>query len=171
MNLREMTPFKWLTRDEPMNRLWPDSLRSEMPLHSLQQQIDRMVDQAMRNIPSLPEWGDAMTQTLRPHLDIKEAANEYTISLEVPGVNKEDVNVEVRNDTIVISGEKKQESEKKDEKFHRVERSYGSFRRTLALPEDAKGDEIKASFKDGVLNLRIPRDKGASKEAKRITIQ
>lgn len=172
MNLRELTPLRWLTRDEPPSRLWPDISRSEYPLTSLQQQIDRLFDQAMRELPSLPEWGaESMGHALRPKLDIREAGEAYIITVEVPGVQKEDVTVEVRNDSLIISGEKRQEQEKKEERYHRVERSYGTFRRVLALPDDAKGDEIRATFKDGVLTLRVPRDKAAGKDAKKITIQ
>lgn len=171
MNLRELPPLRWLTREEPMSRLWPDTSRSEYPLNNLQQQIDRLFDQAMRNLPSMPEWSEGMSQVVRPKLDIREAGEAYIITVEVPGVQKDDVHVEVKHDSLIISGEKKQETEKKEERYHRVERSYGTFRRVLALPDDAKGDDIRASFKDGILTLRVPRDKSAGREAKKITIQ
>ena len=93
-----------------------------------------------------------------PKLDIFSDKDNYTINVEIPGVNCDDVKLEVKNGFLILSGEKKNEKTEDDGKQqHIVERSWGSFYRELRLPEDADNDNIQASHKDGVLNITIPR--------------
>lgn len=94
---------------------------------------------------------------LKPRLDLGATDKEYTVSIEIPGVGGKDVSLELIDDTLIVRGEKKQEKEEKKKNFYRVERSYGAFQRTLSLPEDADRKNIKADFKNGVLNITIPR--------------
>ena len=96
---------------------------------------------------------------------------EYSITVEVPGVNEEDVKVEISDNTMSIHGEKKQEKEKKDKNFYKVERSYGSFQRVLSLPEDADHDDIKATFNKGVLTIKVPRKALPKSDVKQIKIK
>jgi HSP20 family protein len=83
------------------------------------------------------------------------------IKAEIPEVNKEDVKITVDNGVLTIRGERKQEKEEKGKKFHRVERSYGSFTRSFTLPDNVDETKIKASFKDGMLNLHIQKSEKA----------
>lgn len=92
-----------------------------------------------------------------PTVDIAETPEEYQIKAELPEVKKEDIKVSVDNNTLRIEGERKQEKEEKGKKWHRVERSYGSFLRTFALPENADGAKMSAEYKNGVLNVRLPK--------------
>lgn len=92
-----------------------------------------------------------------PSADISETESEYRIKAELPGVGKEDVKVAVENGVITLSGERRQEKEDKSEKFHRVERFYGSFVRSFALPDNADAQHIKAESKDGTLLISIPK--------------
>ena len=92
-----------------------------------------------------------------PLVDITEDEKEYLIKAELPEVKKEDVKVTVENGTLSITGERKLEKEEKGKKFHRVERSYGSFMRSFTLPEGATGDKVSAEFKDGVLKVHLPK--------------
>jgi HSP20 family protein len=92
-----------------------------------------------------------------PRVDIAETEKEFTIKAEIPEVKKEDVKVMVENGVLTILGERKQEKEEKTKKFHRVERYYGSFSRSFALPDNVDETKIEASFKDGMLNLQIPK--------------
>ena len=101
-----------------------------------------------------------------PALDVHETDGEYAVTVELPGAKKEDVTVEVKDGILTIRGEKKSEREEKKEKRRYVERSYGSFSRTLRLPPDADADRMNAAFKDGVLTIEIPK----SEEAKPRTI-
>lgn len=92
-----------------------------------------------------------------PRVDISETDGEFVIKAEIPEVKKEDVKVNVDNGVLTIQGERRQEKEEKGRKFHRVERSYGSFVRRFTLPENVDDSGIRASFKDGLLNLQIPK--------------
>lgn len=92
-----------------------------------------------------------------PSINVSETPNAYLLRAELAGVKKEDVKVNLEDGVLTISGERKYEQEHKEEKLHRIETAYGSFFRSFAVPEDAAHDGIEASFKDGVLNVRIPK--------------
>lgn len=95
----------------------------------------------------------------------------YTIAVEVPGVDENDFQVEIANDTLIIRGEKKQEKEEKDKNYYRMERSYGSFQRVLSLPEDADQEGVSANFKNGVLKVSMPRKAAPQAHVRQIEIQ
>jgi HSP20 family protein len=102
---------------------------------------------------TVPEWA--------PLVDIAEDDKEYLIKAELPEVQKEDVKVTVENGTLTISGERKSEKEEKGKKFHRTERYYGRFERQFALPDDADASQVKANFKDGVLQVHLAKSEKA----------
>jgi len=100
-----------------------------------------------------------------PAVDITEDEKEYLVVAELPQIAKEDVNVVIENDSLVIKGERRFESDHADRKVHRIERSYGRFHRSSSLPEDADGNGVIANFKDGVLRVSLPkREKKKSKQ-------
>ena len=105
--------------------------------------------------------GEALGGALMPALDVRENDHHYAVTVELPGVGKDDVHVEIENGLLTIRGEKRSEREEKKERSHYTERSYGAFTRTLRLPTDADADRLEASFKDGVLALKIPRTEAA----------
>ncbi len=90
-----------------------------------------------------------------PSVDISEDDHEYLIKAELPEVNKDDVKVTLENGVLIIKGERKFEKEEKNRKYHRIERSYGSFVRSFSIPDNAAPDKISADFKDGVLQVRL----------------
>jgi HSP20 family protein len=100
-----------------------------------------------------------------PSVDISETEGEYQIKAEIPDVRKEDVKVTVEDGVLTIQGQRKQEKEEKGTKYHRIERSYGSFARTFSLPDVIETDKVKAEFKDGVLNLHLPKSEKAKPKA------
>lgn len=100
-----------------------------------------------------------------PSADISETDTAYLIKAEIPGVKKEDVKVSIQNGMLTIQGERKMEKEEKDKKFHRIERSYGSFMRSFRVPEDADESAVKAEFKDGVLNVTLAKSAKAKPKA------
>lgn len=100
-----------------------------------------------------------------PTVDISETDGEYLIKAELPEVKKEDVKVTVENGVLTLQGERRQEKEEKGKKFHRVERSYGSFVRSFALPESVDDSAVKAEYKDGVLNLHLPKSEKVKPKA------
>lgn len=92
-----------------------------------------------------------------PLVDIAEDDNSYVIAAELPGLKKEEIKVGVQDDVLTISGERKYEKEEKDKKFHRVERAYGSFSRRFTIPENSDGEKVSAEFKDGILQVHLPK--------------
>src|SRR5215212_7557547 len=100
-----------------------------------------------------------------PTVDISESEGEYLIKAELPEVKKEDVKVTVENGVLTLQGERRQEKEEKGKKFHRVERSYGSFIRSFTLPESVDESMVKAEYKDGVLNLHLPKSERVKPKA------
>jgi HSP20 family protein len=105
-----------------------------------------------------------------PSINVSETPQAYVIKAELPGVKKEDVHLTVEQGLLTLRGERKYESEHKDEKVHRVETAYGTFMRQFRVPEDAAPEGIEASYKDGVLNVRLPKAAPKNVETKRIPV-
>ncbi len=103
-----------------------------------------------------------------PAVDILEEDDAIVLLAEVPGMNADDINIHVENNVLTLSGERHLEREEKKERYHRVERSYGSFSRAFALPKSVDGDAVVAKLTDGVLSVRLP--KRALPEKRRIEI-
>jgi len=106
-----------------------------------------------------------------PVVDISENAREYLVKAELPGVKKEDLKVSSLNGVLTIAGERKLETEDKDEKHHRVERSYGSFTRSFTIPDDVLDEQIVAECKEGVVTVRLPKAEQKKNQVKQITVQ
>jgi HSP20 family protein len=97
------------------------------------------------------------TGTFVPPVDVYEDEHNLVLKLEVPGVNEEDLNVSVENDTLTIQGERKFEKEEKEENFHRIERRYGSFTRTFKLPNTVDTDKVEAGYEKGILKITLAK--------------
>jgi HSP20 family protein len=100
-----------------------------------------------------------------PTVDISETDREYLIKMELPEVKKEDVKVTVEDGVLTIQGERRQEREEKGKKYHRVERSYGAFARRFSVPDEVEESKVSAEFRDGMLNLRLPKSEKAKPKA------
>ena len=105
-----------------------------------------------------------------PSSNISETPHAYVIRTELPGVKKDDVHVSVEGGVLTLRGERKHEQEHKEEKLHRVETVFGSFMRRFSLPDDASPEGIEASYKDGVLTVRLPKAAEKTPEVKRIAV-
>ena len=105
-----------------------------------------------------------------PLVDITEEEKEYLIRAELPDMKKEDVRLTVENGVLTISGERKFEKEEQGRKYHRIERAYGSFVRSFSLPEDADGSKVSADFKDGMLQVHLPKSEKAKPKAIEIKV-
>jgi HSP20 family protein len=125
---------------------------------------DRM-DRAFGRWPMESTGEDLTTTTWSPNVDITEDDREYQIKAELPEVKKEEIKVLVRDGMLSISGERKSEKEEKGRKYHRIERAYGSFERSFRLPSDADATKITSDFKDGVLNVHLPKVPGTKPKA------
>jgi HSP20 family protein len=111
---------------------------------------------------SLPDW--------MPLVDVLEDDKEYLIKVELPEVQKNDVRVTVENGTLLVSGERKFEKEEKSHRYHRTERGFGRFERSFSLPEDADPAKVAAGFKDGILNVHLPKSEKAQPKQIEISV-
>jgi HSP20 family protein len=119
---------------------------------SLQRQIDRLFEDFT---PTFASTGRGVTE-VRARMDLAETKDGLELTVELPGLEEKDVQVAVSDGVLTVSGEKKFETEKKDKSYHLVERSYGSFSRSISLPEGVKADQIKATMSKGVLKVAVP---------------
>lgn len=185
LDLKKWAPWNWFKKEQGEQQTAASQLaqRSDrpvagsavIPFMQLHREIDRLFDDAFRGFgfPALamPRWPSEWPDMLKPALDIQETDKQYKIALEIPGVEEKDIQITLDNDVLLVHGEKRQEQEKKDGGFHRIERSYGSFQRALNLPGDANQDSIKAAFKNGVLTIAMDkREASAPKRGRSIPI-
>jgi HSP20 family protein len=104
-------------------------------------------------------------EMMSPTVDIFEEGTEMVVKAELPGIKKDDINIDISENSMTISGKKKQEKKIDRKDYHRIECSYGSFCRSFRLPDTVNSDNAKASFKDGILEIRMPNsDKGKKKK-------
>jgi HSP20 family protein len=130
----------------------------------MQRSINKMFDSLFRG----GTWDEDVASSLwNPPVDVEERDQEYVVRVELPGVAREDVNITTRENILTVRGEKKQKKETKEPNYHRMERLYGSFQRSFSLPGSVKNDKIEATFKDGVLEVLVPK----AEEAKAKTIE
>ncbi|MGB0909476.1 MAG: Hsp20/alpha crystallin family protein [Nitrospirales bacterium] len=134
-----------LTRWDPLHEL--DDLQNR--LATLFGRAPMKKSEGDREAMSVAQWA--------PLVDISEDDKEYLIKAELPEVKKNEVKVSVQNDVLSITGERKYEKEEKNKKVHRIERAYGSFARTFTVPEDADPEQVAAEFRNGVLEVRLPK--------------
>lgn len=139
------------------------------PLREIEDMFDRYTRAA--RWPSNRGQEIMTTGDWSPLVDISETDNEFVVKAEIPEVRKEDVKVSVDNGVVTIRGERKQEKEEKGKKFHRVERFYGNFVRSFTLPDNVDESKIKASFKDGMLNLQIPKTAEAKPKSIEVKVE
>ena len=186
MDIKKLAPWNWFKKeDEETGSVVPvqtsdDRLsrrqdRFSNPIVRLHREVDRIFENAFRNSGISSIGADrsssfSSTGLLKPSVDIGATDKEYAITIEVPGVSEKDVKVEISGDTLTVRGEKRQEKEQNHQDFYRIERSYGSFQRVLSLPEDADQEGISASFKKGVLTIKMPRRALPGKDVKQIEV-
>lgn len=115
---------------------------------------------------TLPAAGE-----ISPSIDVFEEGDFVVVKAELPGMKKEDLSVDFSNGAVTISGEKKQEEKVDQKNYHMIERSYGSFTRSLFMPTEVLADKAKATFKDGVLEIRVPKTEEAKKKERKIPIE
>lgn len=138
------------------------------PIREIEDLFDRYTSKL--GWPSLGREAFSTTEW-SPKVDISETDQAFTIKAELPEVRKEDIKVNIENGMLSISGERKQEKEEKDKKFHRVERFYGNFMRSFTLPDNVDASQIKAEYKDGMLNLSLPKTAENKPKATEVKIQ
>lgn len=138
------------------------------PFESLHREVDRLFGGFMDDF-SMPRWRFGNGAAV-PRIDLKETEKAYELDAEIPGVPAKEVQLSVHDGVLTLKGEKKAETEQKDKNYIRVERTYGSFERSVSLPDDADEANITAAAKDGVLTITIPKNPKAKPQARTIAI-
>ena len=180
-NLQKLNPWNWFKDEEEQEqgrrrlpsaeearRRLPDlssvSRAQSEQLLRLQEDFDRLVRNMATRVnetgwlPWKNNSEESSEMRFKPEVDIREKKNEYIIKVDIPGVKEDDIRLELINGQLVVSGEKTLERETEEEgEYHLVERAYGSFQRTLSLPEDTDEEDIKAEFDNGVIKISLPR--------------
>ena len=148
-----------LTRWEPLSRWspWKELEDVEKRLSTIFGRTPMATNGEKKEAITVTEWS--------PLVDITEDEKEYLVKAELPEMKKEEIKINVQDDVLSISGERKYEKEEKGKKYHRVERAYGSFMRSFTLPEDSDGSKVNAEYKDGVLKVHLPKSEKAKSKA------
>jgi HSP20 family protein len=152
MTVRSIVPWHWGRRSVPVRR------------------VDRLFDgffDEFRGFGLRPVG--AFGETFRPTIDVSETDKEVKVAVELPGLDENDVEVSLAHNVLTISGEKKTEKEDEGKNYHRIERSYGSFKRCVSLPGEVESDKVEAAFKNGVLTVTLP--KTAEAQARKIEVK
>ena len=106
-----------------------------------------------------------------PSVDVTETKDDITVTAELPGVKQEEVDIAITDDVLTLKGEKKEEKEVKEKNYHRIERSYGSFQRSIGLPVGVQADKAKATYKDGILKITVPKVEEAKPKQIKIDVE
>jgi HSP20 family protein len=132
------------------------------------QRLNRILDEAFGGLP-FPEQGNVITSTWFAPTDVSEDENSLRITMELPGVEPDDVRLSLENNILTIRGEKRQQAEENNERVHRFERTYGLFERTFALPNTVDAEKVEARYENGVLYVTIPKAERAKPREIRVS--
>ena len=139
-------------------------------LEEMRRDMDRLFEEFFA--PSRRRrWGKPEAGLIVPNIEMYDRKNEIVVKAELPGVAKEDIDLSITKDSLTLKGEVKKEEEVKDENYYSCERSYGSFTRTIALPVDVDNEKAKASFKNGVLEIVLPKKEEAKPKEIKIEVK
>jgi HSP20 family protein len=127
------------------------------PLAALRGEMDRLLDSFFREPFGMPDWPQWATGRWSPAIDVAENEKELTVRAELPGIDPKDLDVTVTGNQLVLSGEKRESSEHEGKDFHHSETRYGSFRRTIPLPEGIDAENVDAQYANGVLTLHLTK--------------
>lgn len=125
-------------------------------LMTLQDRMNRLFEDSIPRTPATRE-DNLFAGSWAPAVDIYETENEIVLKADLPDIDPKDVDIRVEDNILYLKGERKFEKETKEENFHRIERNYGSFARSFSLPHTVAADKIVASYKDGVLHVKMPK--------------
>jgi HSP20 family protein len=170
MDWKKVAPWNWFKNEEE-----PDRSARLHPGERSRDAFERLIDEALqRPTTRWPARGgrtSGIEMPLRPHVDISEGKKAYSIRVELPGIDREDMSITVEGQSLTIRAEKRRDREEEDEGVHWAESSYGLVQRMLSLPDDADGEAIDARFRNGVLKLKLPKRVASAHSGKHIEIQ
>jgi HSP20 family protein len=159
-----------MAKQESKELVKPEATRSLSPFSDVERWFDDFFRRpfSFYGLPRL-RFGDV--EEILPSMDMYEDKGDLVLKAELPGMNKEDIEVTLTDSSITISGEKKKEDEVKKHNYYKMERSYGSFSRSFSLPAEVQADKVTSKFKDGVLEIRLPKSEQAKSKEVKIQIQ
>ena len=153
----------------PKEKSLPAKREEYNPFVSFRNEMNSLFDNFFRGFEIEPFAG--RLGAFSPKVDVKESEKDIRVTAELPGMNDKDIDVSLSKDALTIRGEKKEEKEDKGKDYYRMERSYGSFARTVPLPAEIDTDKVKAEFKKGVLTVTVPKTAKAMRETKKISVK
>ncbi len=143
--------------------------KAEHPVDLFRDEMNRLFDSFFRGFDVEPFGGRGAT--FSPKVDVVETEKQFAVTAELPGIDEKNIDVSIGRDSVTIKGEKKIEKEDKGKDYYRMERSYGSFSRTIPLPVEIETEKVDAEFKKGVLTVTLPKSAKAVKAVKKITVK
>ncbi|HVN97693.1 MAG TPA: Hsp20/alpha crystallin family protein [Syntrophorhabdaceae bacterium] len=158
-----------ITQSGKAGKTVPARLEDWNPFLALRNEMDKLLDNFLGVEESEPIA--RFSGIFQPKIDVVDADKEIRVSAEIPGIEEKDIDLSLTKDSLTIRGEKKEEKEEKGKDYHRMERAYGSFSRTIPLPIEVNTDKVEATYNKGVLTIVLPKTDKAVKETKRIPIK
>ena len=153
---------------------WKNPFKSQPTIVTQRDPFEKFQNELMQwsnELFKFPKFSSEFYEKSMIEIDIKEKKNSYQIQADLPGIEKNDIKVQIENGSLKITGERKTELEEKDENYLRSEKYYGKLERVLTLPENADGENMKAEYKNGVLHLNIPKKESKVTTGKVIEIK
>jgi HSP20 family protein len=168
-----------MAKEEKKELAKVESKKALSPFQEMERRFQEMErrfeDLFRRPFSLLPSWMPRLRmpeiEEVSPSIDIFTEGDNVVVKAELPGMKKEDIDVSLTEDTITISGEKKKEEKIEKKDYYSCERSYGSFKRSFSLPSEVQTEKASAKFKNGVLEIRIPKTEEAKKKEKKVTVE
>ncbi len=136
-------------------------------LRNLQEEMDRLMERPLRSSHLLK----GEETFFAPDIDVKDEKDEVIVRADIPGIKKDELNISVQDDILTVKGERKEEQEKKGKDYYYAERFHGTFSRAVELPSKVRATDVKASYKDGVVEIHLPKDATAKPREVKIQIQ
>lgn len=157
--------FPWSDPDQSVVK------RSRRPVESFQKEMNRLMDSFFNESSLSPMTMRSSPLDFSPSVDFSENEQSFNVKAELPGLTEDDIEIEFHDQVLVIKGEKKVEEESKEDDFHRIESSYGSFYRSFTIPVTIEEDKIDAKMKNGVLKVTLPKAASVAAKTKKIKVQ
>jgi HSP20 family protein len=161
MTLKDIVPFR---------KYDPSKADNGHPFALLRKEMDSLFENFWRGFETEPIAGGRLG-SFAPKVDIIEGEKALTVTAELPGMDEKDIDVSLTRDSLTIRGEKKEEKEEKTKDYYRMERSFGSFARTIPLPVEIDTEKVEAQFKKGILTVSLPKTEKALTETKKIEVK
>lgn len=164
MEMKDLIPTNWLTEERKKR-----PLSFNNPLSKIHNEMNRMFNELVTEEDEFWSNGRA-SDSFAPKSDIIETKNEYKVFMDMPGIEEKEVEVSMDNGVLQVSGKKEHSEEIKNAQMHTTERSYGSFTKRMELPKNILEDKIEANFKNGVLEILLPKTEESKKDVKKINV-